>query len=432
MASIRPRAPGPRGLPLSGNLWSISQDVLSFLLQAEARYGAVVRTRLGPVTYHLVSDPALAEQVLWRQAERYTRDSPSSRKLQDITGSSLLTTVGPAWLARRKLIAPYFTRAHILARVPMMTALAERHLERWASSGAERALDATAWLMQLTCSIASQVLFGVAVEDPALSLAMDGILSHHWRRLRDPLQLAHRLPTRSRQAFDAGNRVVAEIVGGLGTTSGVGTLLGALQEAAAAGGVAGLRVQDELITLLIAGHETTANALGWALHLLAVHPEEQQRLRDEASAAGPQALAQIELPTAVRVFQEAMRLYPPIWLIERQALLENQVGGFPIAPGGSIIVSPWVMHRSQRFWDRPEQFLPERFRRAPAKHSFIPFGLGPHACVGSNLAMTEGPLLLALIARRWRWRPQPRTLVAPQPGLTLRMRRPLRLLVEAA
>lgn len=424
----RHRAPGPRGLPLSGNLWSITADVLGFLLRTEERFGAVARARLGPLTYHLISDPALAEQVLWRRAERYTRASPSNRKLVDITGASLLTTVGDDWRTRRKLIAPFFTRERMLAHVPAMRKLADRRLQSWTSVSGP--VDVTATLMELTCAIASQVLFGQAVEDPGLSAAMEGILAHHWRRLRDPLQLAHRLPTRSRRAFDAGNRVVADIVAGVGSRPSEGTLLGALQAAAAA--PPGLRVPDELVTLLIAGHETTANALAWAMHLLATHPEEQERVRAEARQAGDDAWSHVRLPIATRVFQEAMRLYPPIWLIERQAVVADEVGGFDIPPQANLIVSPWVMHRSKRWWDEPEHFLPERFRTTPSKHTYIPFGIGPHACVGANLALTEGPLLLATMAKTWRWRPLPRTVVEPQPGLTLRMKKPLRLQMEAA
>ena len=417
-------------MPLAGSLWSIGLDVLGFLLAMERRYGPVVRVRVGLQPYHLVNDPALIEQVLWRQADRFTRASPSSRKLQDITGTSLLTTVGPPWLARRKLIAPYFNRAGMIGQAPAMRVLAAARIAAWGTGSADAVtIDATDKLSALTCAIASQILFGTAVEDPALAEALEGILAHHWRRLKDPLQIAHHLPTASRRAFDAGNRTVAGIVGLLGRAPGGDTLLGALQAAAEDPGIA-LTVADELVTLLVAGHETTANALGWALHLLALHPEEQAALRAEAQAATDAQWAAVDLPVSLRVFQEAMRLYPPIWLIERTAIGVVDIGGFTIPDGGSVIVSPWVVHRAG--WDDAERFRPDRFRRAPTKNTYIPFGIGPHACVGANLALTEGPLVLALVARRWRWRPAPRAIVVPRPGLTLRMQRPLRLILEPA
>ncbi|MDB6156237.1 MAG: cytochrome [Chthoniobacteraceae bacterium] len=422
-----PRAPGPRGLPITGSLWRLSGDALGFLGSLEERYGAVVQARIGHLRYHLISDPELIEQVLWRRADCYTRASPSNSKLTDITGSSLLTTVGGEWHKRRKLIAPFFSRERMSLELPTMIEMTSRHLSRWREP-AQRGepVSAMASIMGLTCAIVSKVLFGTAVEDPALEQALADILLHHWRRLKDPLELLHRFPTQSRKAFDAGNQLVAQIVEGVSGHGGEGTLLEALR--AAAGEKTGIQIEDELITLLIAGHETTANALIWAMHLLANSPAIQEQLRAEALEADHSSGT--PLPIATRVFQESLRLYPPIWIIEREALVEDELGGFRIPAQSSVLVAPWVMHRSRRFWTDPDRFEPERFLSAPAKHVYIPFGIGPHACVGVNLALMEGPLLLSLAARAWKWRGIEGARVAPQPGLTLRMREPLRLLVE--
>jgi cytochrome P450 len=423
------RAPGPRGLPLTGNLWEMGRDALGFLSGLEERFGSVAQARVGHLRYHLISDPALIEQVLWRRADRYSRKSPASDKMVAITGSSLLTTIGPAWLERRKLIAPFFSRERMLAQRPAMAALGRRHIDGWSASvHAGLAVDATASLMSITCTIASQVLFGLVVDDPALEQAMADILAHHWKRLVDPLQLAHRLPTRSKRAFARGNKIVAAIVAKVAMQPGTGMVLEALHKVGP--GETGIRIADELITLLIAGHETTASALAWALHLLAEHPEQQELLRQETGAA--KDIVSAPLPLAHRVFQEALRLYPSIWLIERASLSADELGGFHLPRGGNVIISPWVMHRSRRFWDEPAAFRPDRFLEPPAKHVYLPFGLGPHACVGANLAMIEGPLVLALIAQRWRWRHAPRTTVVPRPGLTLRMKQSLRLILEEA
>ncbi len=426
---VTPRsAPGPRGLPLSGNLWQLSADTLGFLTRLEKCYGPVARARIGPFRYHLVSEPELIEEVLWRRADRYSRASASNSKLTDITGKSLLTTIGDDWHVRRKLIAPFFGRERMELELPTMIDIASRHLARWnEGSGAGTPINATEAFMTLTCAIASKVLFGSAVEEPALEAALSDILLHHWKRLKDPLQLAHRIPTRSRRAFDAGNRLVAGIVDKLSQQPGEGTLLEALQRVA--GEKSAICVPDEMATLLIAGHETTANALIWAMHLLAETPSIQEEVRREALEADHRANG--PLPVATRVFQEALRLYPPIWIIEREATQDDELGGFHIRARSSVLVAPWVMHRSPRFWSEPEEFRPERFLSPPRKHAYIPFGIGPHACVGGNLALLEGPLLLSLAARMWRWRGVPGACVEPQPGLTLRMRNPLRLSVES-
>jgi cytochrome P450 len=157
--------------------------------------------------------------------------------------------------------------------------------------------------------------------------------------------------------------------------------------------------------------------MAWALHLLAQHPEEQDRLWAAGDDLGP----------AQRAFQEAIRLYPPVWLLERRCVTEDQLGGYTIPAEAQVLVSPWVVHRSPRWWEDPDAFRPERFLTPPRAHTYLPFGLGPHACVGAHLAMVEGPLLLSRIARRWRWRHLPGSRVLPNPGLTLRMRDALRL-----
>jgi cytochrome P450 len=409
------RAPGPRGLPLSGNLWNLATDPLAFLQGLEARYGGLCQARIGHLRYHLVSDPDLLEQVLWRRSETYLRDSRAGDLLRDITGTSLLTTTGPEWLQRRKRIAPAFNRERMVALMPAIHAVAERHEARWAEEQDRTGqVDVGRGLARLTCAVAGQVLVGHHVEDPALEQDLEAVLAHHWRRLCDPTGVMHRLPTAGRRAFDRGNRRIADLMARLVAAPAPGSLLATL---AATGPEEGLRLADELTTLLIAGHETTASALAWALYLLAEHPAEQERLRQAGDDPGP----------AMRVFQEALRLYPPIWILERRCVAADTLGGYTIPAEAQVLVSPWVVHRSPRWWENPAEFCPDRFLAPPRPHTFLPFGLGPHACVGAQLALVEGPLLLTRMAARWRWTRVPRTRVAPRPGLTLRMGNSLRL-----
>jgi cytochrome P450 len=187
-------------------------------------------------------------------------------------------------------------------------------------------------------------------------------------------------------------------------------------------------LRNEAITLLLAGHETTALALGWALYLLARNPEAQQRVADEAeqvlSGRPPAAADLAKLSFTTLAFQEAMRLYPPIWIMERRAIGDDTIGGHPIPAGSSVVVSPYTMHRDARWWPEPDRFDPERFspRRAAGRprHAYLPFGLGPRLCIGMHFAMAEARTILPMVVRRFRLGVAPGFVAAPKASVTLR------------
>ncbi len=427
MALVR-RAPGPRGLPLTGNLWWVRRDALGFLLEARARYGDVVRLRMGHLVIHVVSSPTGVKHVLKTEHRNYLRTTPTNVRLIDIVGRTLLTTDGKEWEGRRKAIAPLLTPERSAAIAPMVARLGDGMAARWLA--ADDAVTINPALMELTLAIMTEVLFGIPIGDdaPRMEQALSAVLEHHWRRVQSPLDLPHRLPGRSRRKFTAGTAELRAILARLRAMAHGEQVAGILAR------LTGLNADDELLTLLLAGHETTANALSWALWLLATHPEYQEQLHDEAVAVlGERVPTPDDLPKlvhATRVFEETMRLYPPIWLLDRQAVQDGVVDGFGIPAGGTVVIAPWLVHRHPDLWSDPDQFLPERFAKRPAPFTYIPFGVGPHGCVGGHLAMVEGPLILALLMRRLRLRPADRVQPKPMPGLTLRMTKPVRLVAE--
>lgn len=423
------RAPGPRGLPLTGNLWWVRRDALGFLLDARDRYGDVVRLRMGHLVIHVLSSPAGIKHVLKSAHRNYVRTTPTNARLIDIIGRTMLTTDGKEWEGRRKAVAPLLTPERAAATAPMITRLSAAMASRWLATDGPVAINPA--LMELTLAIITEVLFGIPIGDDAsrMEQALSAVLEHHWKRVQGPFDLPHRLPGRSKRGFAAGTAELRAILARLRTAARGDQVAGILAR------LAGLNADDELLTLLLAGHETTANALSWALWLLATHPDHQQRLHDEAVAVlGDRIATPDDVPRlvhATRVFEEAMRLYPPIWLLDRQVVAEDVIDGYRIPAGGTVVIAPWMVHRHPELWPEPERFDPERFAKRPAPFTYIPFGAGPHGCVGGHLAMVEGPLILALLMRQVRLCPVDRTQPEPMPGLTLRMTRPLRLGVEA-
>lgn len=422
------RAPGPRGLPLTGSLWWVRRDTLGFLLSARARYGDVLRLRMGHLVIHVVSSPAGVKHVLKTASRNFVRTTATNARLIDIVGHSLLTTDGKAWESRRKAIAPLMTPERSGQITPMVARLSNQMITRWCSADIPVVINPD--LMELTLAIMTEVLFGVPIGSDAARMerALSVVLEHHWRRVQSPLDLPHVLPTSSKRSFTAGTKELRAILARLRSAAPSDHIAGIMAR------LSDLNADDELLTLLLAGHETTANALAWALWLLATHPEHQQRLYDEAVAVlGERQPTPADLPQlvhATHVFEEAMRLYPPIWLLDRQAVAEDEIGGYRIPADSTVVIAPWLVHRHPEWWSEPERFDPDRFVKRPAPFTYIPFGAGPHGCVGGHLAMVEGPLILALLMRRIRLRPADRAQPKPLPGLTLRMTTPLRLLVE--
>lgn len=436
----RPReniAPGPRGHFLIGNLLAFRRDVLGLLLESQRLYGDVVRFRLGPHVIHLVCDPEHIKRVLVTHQSNYDKDTRSSAKIRAATGLGLLTSNGDFWLRQRRLTQPAFQARQLAGFFEIMTATTGALLERWQShADTGGPLDIASEMMRLTCTIVGKALFGadVSPDMDVIEQAATVLMEHTYRRLQRIIDLPPNWPTPANLRFRWALRRLDDIVYRLirerqKDGADRGDLLSLLlhrRDEETGQRMSEAEVRNETLTLLLSGHETTANSLAWTWYLLSRHPEAARQTRAEVlEVIGSRTptledLARLEHTT--RVFQESLRLYPPIWVMERRTVEQDEIGGYTIPAGSSVVICPYVTHRHPRYWDNPEGFDPDRFLPGSAHPAYLPFGLGQRLCIGQNFAMMEAVLICAMVLRRFRLDLVPGFAVEPRPGITLRTR----------
>lgn len=435
-------APGPRGDPWVGNLRAFRRDVLQLMLDGAATHGDVVRFRLGPIVAHLVNHPDHVAHVLQTHAKRYDKQTRSTAAIRAICDESLLTTNERAWHTRRRLIQPAFHRHRLAELVGTMTAIIGKRLTSWRPG---TIVDVASEMMRVTFDIVGTALLGADVSAASTSVedAIGFMLQHTYDRWGTLMPLPDWVPTpsarRFRRALADVDRIVSRIIADRRTAAGAPDLLTLLMEARDADtgeGFSDRELRNEVITMLLAGHETTATALSWTFALLASHPEAAHRVRDEVDAVLGRRVPSLDdvsrLTAITQVIYESMRLYPPIWSIERRAVSDDVIGGFAIPAGSSVIISPYVLHRHPSFWPHPLQFDPARFTGAKLPEAYMPFGAGPRYCIGSEFAMLEARLIVAMVVQAWHLTLAPGQDIAPQPSLTLRLRHGLRMALEVA
>jgi cytochrome P450 len=387
--------------------------------------------------------PDLVREVLIERNDAFVK----ARGLQlarYLLGEGLLTSEPPHHTRVRKLVLPALHHARLRQYGDAMGRRAAEAADGWTDGAV---LDGHRAMMALTLEIAGETLFGANVEREveAVGRAMHDVMSVFDRITNPFARLLHYLPAPATLRFRRAIRTLDRIVYGFiaarrasGEDRGdLLSMLLAAQDEETGAGLTDREVRDEALTLLLAGHETTAVALSWTLRLLALHPEAQDRLHAEVDAALGDAPATFDdlqrLPYTRQVFSEGMRLYPPGWLVGRQATRGVTIGGEPLRAGTTVLFSPYTIHRDARWWEEPEAFRPERFtaeaKRARPKFAYLPFSAGQRGCIGEPFAWAEGTLVLATVARRWRLHAE-----APEPGLfpsiTLRPAGPVRLRVE--
>jgi len=434
-------APGPRGRPLIGSLLEFRRDVLGLLLEGQRRYGDVVRCRLGPEVIHLVARPEHIEHVLLTNQRNYNKDTRSSSKIRSVTDRGLLTSNGDYWLRQRRLMQPVFQPRHLARFIDIMTSTTTAMLERWREIAARgQDLDVASEMMRLTCTVVGKALFGTDVSPDIGTIEESAtvLMEHAWQRLERIVDFPASWPTPANLRFRQARRRLDEIVWRIihdrrqsgQKSEDLLTLLLWRKDEETGASMSDLEVRNETITLLLAGHETTANSLTWTWYCLSRFPDMGRRVQAEVAAVVGQRPPTLEdlprLEYTKRVYREALRLYPPIWIMERRVLTADTIAGYRIPGGSSIVISPYVTHRHPEFWDHPGEFDPERFlsERAAGRpqHAYLPFGSGQRQCIGKDFAMMEALVILAMVTQRYRLDLVPGHPVEPKPGITLRTR----------
>lgn len=431
--------PGPDGRTLLRYLRQIQQAPLAFLQQvAGGDYGDVVRFNVGLLDIYLVNHPAAVQRVLQDNHRNYSKNTFQYNLLRLVTGNGLLTSDGDFWLRQRRLAQPAFHRSQLAGFGRTMTAAAVAMLGRWQNQPANEPLDIDAEMMRVTLEIVGQALFSIDLSGEAAELteAVLTTLDYILYRSRVPFAPPPAIPTRPNRRFKHALRRLDQTVYALiqqrrqrpDEGNDLLAMLLRAYDAETGEGMDDRQLRDEILTLVIAGHETVASALTWTWYLLAQYPEVEASLHAELQQqlnGRPPTIANLpQLPYTRQVFDEALRLYPPAWLITRRAEAADQLNGYPIPAGALVVISPYVMHRHPTYWPDPTHFRPERFAPDEAnkrpRYAYLPFGGGPRQCIGNTFALTEATLILATVGQQYRLALAPGYRLELEPLVTLK------------
>lgn len=413
-------APGPRGVPLLGNLPQWKSDTAQFLLRAQRDHGEVARLRLGPYTVHLVTAPDAVGRVLKENSANYTR-GVLYEQFRLVMGNGLLTTDGDYWKAHRRAVQPVFLRKAVAAIGPNVVRATREMLDDWEVRARRgEPVDLVTETLRLTLVTLSRSLFGYDIRPatPILKDIVDNVIEVMFKHGSVAEMLPAWVPTRRNRLIARDRRIFTRLVTEIRdnhAATGQGPLMELIE--AATDPATGARwtddeIRDEMLTIYLAGHETTAVALLWTLVSLANHPSVTEELDDELArvlgGAEPTPEDVERLPYTGQVVDESLRMYPPIWIYPRDAVADDELGGFHIPGGSSVLLSPLVSHRNPRYWDNPEAFDPHRFDPDRVKErprmTYFPFGAGARMCIGNFMALLELRMITAMIHQRFRLR----------------------------
>ena len=435
--------PGPGGLSLLGALPEFRKDPTGFLLETAREFGDVSSFRLGLRRAYLVNRPDLVEEVLVH-GTRYFTKSPILQRARSLLGDGLLTSEGDFHIRQRKAIQPAFYRDRLSGYAATMVSCAEHIAGEWQDGAV---LHVQQEMMRITLAVVGLTLLGLDIEKdaPDIGEALTDVLSRFDAMLSPFATLLTKVPLtksakRAHAASEFLDRTIYRLVRERRESSAPkNDLLSTLIEAAEDGNrMTDQQVRDQALTLMLAGHETTAVSLTWTWYLLSQNAAVEERFRAELNEVlGDRSPTWDDIPKLVyteRIFAESLRLYPPAWAIGRMARSQFRLFNYLVPKKAICIMSPYVMHRHPRFWPDPDKFDPDRWlpeaRESRPKFAYFPFGGGPRTCIGERFAWTEGVLLLAAIGRKWRLHAVPGHRVELLPQITLRPRHGMPMKLE--
>lgn len=429
--------PAVPGLPLVGNLLQFRRDRLG-LQDLAAKTAPVARLQLAHIPIYVITDADIAHQLLVTEADRLQK-SAGLHFLQPLLGDGLLTAEGETHKRHRKLLAPAFAPKRLNAYGTTMVAETQAQMAGWYSG---QRIDLSEQMMETTLAIAGKTMFGADVRKDArqVALGLELGMRAQMESLSSPVRLGYEWPLprhlRMRRAVKLLDEVVYRLIreGRARGTDGGDVLSILLLARDEEGGLSDKQVRDEVMTLLLAGHETTANALTWAWYELSRNPAVLAKLQAEVDAAGEITTETLErMPYNLAVIEEAMRLHPPAYMVGRETKGELVVGGHRLPPKAIVAVNVRGIHRRADYYPEPDAFRPERMlaeaKKARPRHHYLPFGAGPRVCIGSHFALLEAQLCLATMVRHAAMRVIP-SHVEPEPMVTLRPRGGMPAFVE--
>lgn len=445
MATTPNRPPGPRGKPIVGVALELRKHGLDLLARSARDYGDIVYLPLHfGQSRLLVSHPDFIEQVLVVQQHKFHKSAMSKAATGRLLGNGLLNSEGEFWRRQRRLAQPAFQKTRVNEYAATMAEHALAHAAAWHDGEVRDMADE---MSRLTCGIAVKTLFGLdlGAEADRVGENLTALMRFQISRIRSPLRIPENFPTpanrRANAAFRHLDSLVYRIIEERRSRGGDGhDLLSRLIASMDEDGTQMMprQLRDETMTLFLAGHETTALTLSWTWYLLAQNPVTEGRLREELSRvlAGRRMEAKDteSLPYLDAVIREALRLYPPAYLIARLAIEPFDLGGYSFPAGTTVLMSQWVMHRDARYFPEPLAFRPERWldglaARLPA-HAYFPFGGGPRRCIGQGFAMMEAALVAGTLAQKFRFELESGQTILPEPLVTLRPRGGIRMRIH--
>jgi cytochrome P450 len=445
-SATRTFPPGPKTSFLSTFTYRPGRDPLQFFSNLAREYGDLAYLRMGGEHLFIASDPAVIRDVLVTHNKNFHK-SRGLERIKILLGEGLLTSEDAVHLRQRRLMQPAFHRDRVAAYASTMVSYADRVRSGWSEG---TTLDVAREMSRLTLLIVGKTLFDTDVESQARDVgdAMSGLMNSFWTLMLPFGDTLERLPIprlrRGRKARERLDAIIYGIIAERRASGGdrgdlLSMLLMAQDDQDKGRGMTDRQVRDEAMTIFLAGHETTANALTWTWYLLSQSPDIERRLHEEIDrvlAGRLPTVADVDrLPYTTRVVTESMRLYPPAWLVGRRAVNEYSIGGYSVPPRSIVVMSQWIVHRDPRHYPEPERFDPDRwtpaFKAALPRFAYFPFGGGPRQCIGESFAWMELVLVLATIAQRWRFDLVPGHPVVPHAAVTLRPKYGMKMTARA-
>lgn len=412
------------------------RDPLGYFSAITAAYGDVVCYRPAPDTAYLINHPDHVRHVLVDNNRNYSKETHTNQQFNKVVAEGLLTTEGDVWRKQRRMMQPAFHRTRLELLDTMIAASTGEMLERWQDrQRIGQPVDIASEMAGLTLAVTTRALFGVSLGDEVHEIGrlvnsaiafLEKPSDPSVRQAMDRLdEVVQRIIDERRREFQDGGDLLSSMM--LSRDQSTGEAMNDEQ------------LRNQIMTLMLAGYETTASALTWTWRLLAEAPAAVERLQAETRAVlggRPPQYADLErLPFTGQVLNEAMRLFPPAWILGRRALGEDEIGGYYVAPGTTIAICLYTLHRHPEFWERPDEFDPDRFspERAASRHkfAFIPFGAGPRQCIGNTFGLMEASLVIAHISQHYSLRLAPGVVPTPQPVFVLRSGRDLKMTLHA-